>query len=45
MENSPPVLQVADLDGSLKEKIKLLSNVFEKKYLHPPMFIARVPGR
>ena len=45
MENSPPVLQVADLDGSLIEKIKLLSNVFEKKYSHPPMFIARVPGR
>ena len=45
MENGPPVLQVSNLSDPMKEKIKLLSIDFEKKYGCPPTFIVRVPGR
>lgn len=43
--DTPPVVPVDSLEGSLIEKINLLTKDFENKYGFPPEFIARVPGR
>ncbi|XP_057367540.1 N-acetylgalactosamine kinase-like [Daphnia carinata] len=43
--DTPPIVTVDTLEGSLVEKINLLTKDFEKNYGFPPEFIARVPGR
>lgn len=43
--DTPPVLLVSSLEGSLKDKVDIISADFEKKHGVLPQFVARVPGR